>query len=64
MLPPATEVGELAPGIDHFQKKVQGIRTDDQSLSPVTPLVYLLFCHSYSLEMFRDILKPFNKSDI
>ena len=36
----ATEVGESAP--DDFIE-VQGIRNDDQSPSPVTPLASLLF---------------------
>ena len=36
-------VGRLAPGIIPFPRKVQKIRNDDQSLSPVTPLVSILF---------------------
>ena len=36
----------------HHTIRVQGIRNDDQSLSPVTPLVCLLFL---SFEMFRNI---------
>ena len=39
-----------------ISRKVQGIiRNDDQSLSPVIPLVSILFCRSKSLEMFVNI---------
>ena len=38
------QVGRLAPGIITLPRKMQGIRNDDdQSLSPVTTLVSLLF---------------------
>ena len=33
-------------GIIPFPRKVLGIRNDDQSLSPVTPLVSLFLCRS------------------
>ena len=47
----------------HHTIAVQGIRNDDQSLSPVTPLICLLFL---SFEMFRNIINllviPRNRS--
>ena len=39
----ATQLGRLVPGIIPIPRKKQGIRNDDQLLSPVTPLVPLLF---------------------
>ena len=38
-----------------LESQVQGIRNDDQSLFPVTPLVSSLFLSFLSLEMFRNI---------
>ena len=46
--------GYMTRSISSWYNTISKIRNDDQSLSPVTPLVSF-FCRSYSLKMFRNI---------